>query len=54
MLKNVENRIETIFLSKKNGFSLQFFFVLRSSETYARRILPSAVFEGGRGLQIVF
>ena len=34
---------------------LNFFSVLKSSETYAKKILPSALFEGGRGggLQIV-
>ena len=41
-------------------FFVNFFFVLKSSETYAKNILPSALFEegvggggGGGGLQIV-
>ena len=45
LLKSEEKKIE------KKVYN-NFFFVLKSSETFATKILPLALFEGG-GLQII-
>ena len=53
-LNGISAKNLTRFFEKKKKkftffFPLNFIFVLKSSETYAKKILSSALFKGGRG-----